>query len=98
DEESKRTRRGIQGERDAAFYIDSYFKDSVNNAVIHDLRIEVEDEVAQIDHLFFNRLMNFVLIETKCFNGNLVINEHGEFSVSYANGKAFGIPSPIQQS
>lgn len=98
DDEIKRVRRGIEGERDAAFYIDSYLKDSRNHAVIHDLRLEVDDEVAQIDHLFFNRMLHFFLVETKCFNGNLVINEHGEFTISYPNGKAFGIPSPIQQS
>lgn len=98
DDELNRVRRGIEGERDAAFYIDSYLKGSQNNAVIHDLRLEVEGEVAQIDHLFFNRLLHFVLIETKCFNGDLRINEYGEFSVAYANGRVYGIPSPIEQS
>ena len=98
DEELSRVRRGIEGERDAAFYIDSYLKDSKNNAVIHDLRLEVDGEVAQIDHLIVNRLMHFVLIETKCFNGNVSINEFGEFSVTYANGRTYGIPSPIEQS
>lgn len=98
DEELTRVRRGIEGERDAAFYIDSYLKDSKNNAVIHDLRLEIDGEVAQIDHLIVNRLMYFVLIETKCFNGNVTINEFGEFSVTYANGRMFGIPSPVEQS
>lgn len=98
DEELTRVRRGIEGERDAAFYIDSYLKNSQNNAVIHDLRLEVDGDVAQIDHLFFNRLLHFVLIETKCFGGNLAINDHGEFSVTYANGRTYGIPSPIEQS
>ncbi len=87
DEELVRVRRGIEGERDAAFYIDSYLKASKNNAVIHDLRLEFEGEVAQIDHLFFNRRLDFFLVETKCFNGNLAINEHGEFSVTYTNGR-----------
>ncbi len=98
DDELNRVRRGIEGERDAAYHIDGYLKDSPNNAVIHDLRLEVAGEVAQIDHLFFNRLLHFVLIETKCFNGNLAINEYGEFSVTYANGRVYGIPSPIEQS
>jgi hypothetical protein len=97
-DELMRLQRGIQGERDAAFYIDSYFKDSNNRAVLHDLRIEVDGDVAQIDHLVINR-MNFVfLFETKCFNGNLSINEHGEFTMNYAGGKQFGIPSPLEQS
>lgn len=98
DEELVRVRRGIEGERDAAFYIDSYLKGSKNNAVIHDLRLEFEGEVAQIDHLFFNRRLDFFLVETKCFNGNLAINEHGEFSVTYTNGRTYGIASPVEQS
>lgn len=98
DEELVRVRRGIEGERDAAFYIDSYLKASKNNAVIHDLRLEFEGEVAQIDHLFFNRRLDFFLVETKCFNGNLAINEHGEFSVTYTNGRTYGIASPVEQS
>lgn len=98
DEELNRTRRGIEGEREAAFYIDSFLKDNENKAVIHDLRLEVDGEVAQIDHLFFSRLLHFVLIETKCFNGNVAINDHGEFSVTYGNGRTYGIPSPVEQS
>lgn len=98
ENELMRVRRGMEGERDAAFYIDSHLKDSTSNAIIHDLRLEMDGDIAQIDHLFFNRLLHFVLIETKCFNGNLNINDHGEFTVNYANGKSFGIPSPLEQS
>ena len=46
-----RLRMGIQGERDAAFYLNSHFKDSDNHVVIHDLRVEVGGDVAQIDRL-----------------------------------------------
>jgi hypothetical protein len=98
DDELMRMRRGIEGEREAAFYIDSYLKDNTNRAVIHDLRLEVDGDVAQIDHLVFNRLLNFKLIETKCFGGDVNINEHGEFAVRYGNGKVYGIPSPLEQS
>jgi hypothetical protein len=98
DDELIRVRRGIEGEREAAFYIDSYVKDAKNSVALHDLRFEIDGEVAQIDHLLFNRLTQFILIETKCFNGNLSINDHGEFSVTYAHGKSYGIPSPLEQS
>lgn len=98
EDELVRMKRGIEGERDAAFYIDSYLKDSKNHAVLHDLRIELEGDVAQIDHLAINRMNHVYLFETKCFNGNLQINGHGEFSMSYSGGRVFGIPSPIEQS
>ena len=90
-------RKGRSGERNAAYYIDSALKDNPNLAVIHDLRLEWEDESAQIDHLIISRGLIFYLLETKNFSGNLSINEHGEFTVFYGNTRQ-GIPSPIQQS
>lgn len=91
-------KQGIAGERDAAHYLDSYLRDSATHAVIHDLRLEVDGQVAQIDHLVIARGFIFYLLETKNFGGNLTVNERGEFSVQYAGGKAFGIPSPVEQS
>lgn len=90
-------RTGIQGEKDAAYYINAEYKDSDHYAILHDLRIEVEGETAQIDHLLIGHYFAF-LFETKNFNGNIDINERGEFTVKYANGKKVGIPSPIEQS
>lgn len=93
-----RVKRGIEGEADAAFHIDSLLRDGRNNAVLHDLRLVVDGDVAQIDHLVFNRMLEFFLVETKCYSGHLQINEAGEFSVRYDSGKRFGVPSPIAQS
>ena len=53
--------------------------------------------MAQIDHLLINRAFGIYLLETKNYAGNLVINDHGEFTVEYDSGR-FGIPSPIEQS
>ena len=97
-DEWQRTQRGQQGERDAAHYIDSNYKDSESFAVLHDLRLVVDGEVAQIDHLLINRMLHFFLFETKCFNGKVQINEHGEFTVTYPGERQIGIPSPIEQS
>lgn len=97
-EEHWRVKQGIDGERDAAFHIDSVMRDGANTAVLHDLRFVVDGEVAQIDHLVFNRLMDFILVETKCYAGHVEINEAGEFAVRYGSGKQFGIPSPLAQS
>lgn len=91
-------RTGIAGERDAAHYIDNHYRDRDTHAVIHDLRIKVGDEVAQIDHLVISRGMHFYLLETKAFNGSLFINDHGEFSVKYGSAPLVGIPSPLEQS
>jgi len=96
-EELMRVKKGIQGERDSAHYLDSYFKGSENHAVLHDLRFIVEGDVAQIDHLVISRGGGIYLIETKNYAGNLVINDHGEFTVEYDDIR-FGIASPIEQS
>ncbi|WP_374434541.1 nuclease-related domain-containing protein [Inhella sp.] len=93
-----RVKKGIDGEREAAFHIDSLLRDGENHAVLHDLRIKAGEDEAQIDHLVINRAGHFLLIETKCYGGHLQINEEGEFTVSYDGGKRFGVPSPLSQS
>jgi hypothetical protein len=97
-QELDRQRKGIQGEKSAAHYLDNYLRDSKNLVLIHDLRIVVDGETAQIDHLLMSRGGNIFLFETKNFNGNVTINEQGEFTVSYGAGQRYGIPSPIEQS
>lgn len=97
-DELHRTRRGIAGERDAAHYLDNYLKDDPDRALLHDLRFKIDGDVVQIDHLVITRSLFVYLLETKNFNGNLRINEHGEFSVAYAGEREFGIPSPVEQS
>lgn len=91
-------RLGLQGERDAAHYLERAFGSSANVAVLHDLRLEADGAVAQIDHLLFDRLLTFYLLETKTFGGDLHINAHGEFHVEYRGRRRYGIPSPLEQS
>lgn len=91
------TKRGIQGEKSAAHYLDNYLAGSKNFMLIHDLRVQVDGEVAQIDHLLVGRAF-FILVETKTFGGDIVVNERGEFSVEYPGERRFDIPSPLAQS
>lgn len=96
-DELDRLRKGIQGERDAAHYLDNYLADGKNNALLHDLRFHVDGETAQIDHLLLSRVGSIFLFETKNFSGDLRITEYGEFSVRYGS-REYGIPSPLEQS
>jgi Nuclease-related domain len=96
-DELRNLNAGIKGERAAAFYLDGHYKDAQNNVVLHDLRLVVDDEVAQIDHLVINRTGYIVLIETKNYSGDLEVNAHGEFTVRYGQDR-YGIPSPFEQS
>ncbi len=95
--EVRRIRTGAKGEAQSAYEIDFYLKDSKNWAVIHDLRLECNGRVAQIDHLLINRFLCFYVLETKHFNADLQINEQGEFTAWYAK-KPYGIPSPLEQN
>ena len=70
-----RLKRGIQGERESAHYLDHYFKDGENHVVLHDLRFVVDGDVTQIDHLIINRAGGMYLLETKNYACNLVNNE-----------------------
>ncbi len=88
----------LAGERDAAYYLDRLFAKSKNHAVLHDLRLEAEGQIAQIDHLVLDPFLTFFLIETKTYKGSLHINAHGEFSVEYPGDRICEIESPLEQS
>lgn len=87
---------GVDGEKEAAYHIDFYLKNSKNWIVLHDLRLECEGRVAQIDHLLINRLLETYVVESK----NL------KTKVRYQNGgwerlkgnEWEGFPCPIEQN
>lgn len=97
DREIRNIRSGIAGEKEAAYNINFHYENSKNWMVIHDLRLQHQGQSAQIDHLLINRFMEVYVCESKRFGEGITINEHGEFS-AYYQGKAYGIPSPIEQN
>ena len=56
DRELKKLVSGIRGEQDAARIMNRIFGDSDLTGLIHDLRIGVGGEFAQIDHLIIHRV------------------------------------------
>ena len=97
ERELKTMKSGIQGEKDSAYYIDFYFGDSKNWAVIHDLRLEHKGQAAQIDHLLMNRFFDIYVLESKNYSYKLKINPDGEFEAYYEK-RYTGISSPIEQN
>ena len=97
EKEIKSIEKGDSGEKDAAYFIDFYYKDSKNWIVIHDLRIEHNGLVAQIDHLLINRVLGFFILESKSYSNGVQINDSGEFE-AIGNYKNYGIESPIEQN
>jgi hypothetical protein len=95
--ELKIVRSGLKGEKTSAYFIDFNFGDSKNWAVLHDLRIEHDGKVAQVDHLLINRLMEVYVLESKNYANGIKITEDGEFLVLF-HGKTKAIESPIEQN
>jgi len=84
-------------EETSTYYLNFEFKQSKNWLLIHDLRLEYDGEVAQIDHLLVGRMMDIYLIDAKNFTYDVSISEEGDFSYFYKN-KPYSIPSPIVQN
>lgn len=97
ENEIRNIQSGVKGEAEAAYEIDFHFGPSKNWAVIHDLRLECDGRVAQIDHVLINRFLDVYVCESKRFGEGVSVNEHGEFAAFYA-GKPYGVPSPIEQN
>ncbi len=97
DEEIWAIRSGTKTESDAAYEIEFQFGKSKTSMTIHDLRLEVDGRVAQIDHLIVTRILDVWVCESKSFTGGVAVNEHGEWS-SYSGRRPHGIASPIEQN
>ena len=90
-------RLGMKAEADAAYQLDFDLRDSKHWAVIHDLRIDLDGRVAQMDHLVISRLLEVFVCESKSYTGGVKITERGEWS-TYRDRRPVGIPSPVEQN
>lgn len=97
EQEIRNIQSGAKGEADAAYEMDFHYGSSKNWAVIHDLRIDHQGRVAQIDHLLINRFLDIWVCESKRFAEGITINEQGE-CVMFRNGRPQGIGSPHEQN
>lgn len=97
EREIKNLYSGKKGEETSAYYLDFDLGKSKNWMAIHDLRLEHEGNVAQIDHLLIGRMMDIYVIESKNFTSGVSISDEGDFSYFYKN-RPYGIPSPIAQN
>lgn len=99
EQELRIVRAGIKGEQEAAYQIDFYRKGSENCVVIHDLRLEIDGQVAQIDHIMINRMLYCYVFETKHFSSGFKVTEEGEFLRWNNYRKCYeGMPSPLAQN
>lgn len=86
-------KQGLEGERRVAYELENSF---IPMLVLHDLRIEVDGHIAQIDFLLITDYFICVL-ENKLLNGDISINNLGEFTRK-TKYKTEGVYSPIVQN
>ncbi len=87
---------GLATEQTMAFYLRRAFKDDPDVFVFNDLRLEHEREVVQIDHLVLHH-GGMVIVESKSVSGEVVVNEHGEWTRK-TGSRHEGMPSPVLQA
>jgi ssDNA-binding Zn-finger/Zn-ribbon topoisomerase 1 len=97
ERELKNLYSGKKGEESSAYYLDFEFRSSKNWMLIHDLRLEHNGDVAQIDHLLIGRMLDIYVVESKNFSQGVVISEEGDFCYFYHN-KPIPIQSPLAQN
>ncbi len=87
---------GYNAEKQMAFYLKRVFQDKEDVFIINDLRLEMNDDVAQIDHLIVHRF-GFTIVESKSVTSKISINEFGEWARHYPRYTR-GMPSPVNQA
>ena len=97
EQEIKNIQSGMRAESEAAYDMKVHLGPSANWMIMHDLRLEFDGVVAQIDHLLANRFMEFYVCESKNFCEGVAVNEQGEFT-SFFGGKPRGVASPLEQN
>lgn len=95
--EIRKVRAGAAGERDAAYEIEFHFGAESSRVTIHDLRLEVDGRVAQIDHLIIDRVLTIWVCESKHFSEGVAVDDFGEWTGFYQR-RAYGTGSPIEQN
>ena len=90
---------GIQGERNVYFEIKNSF---IPMICLHDIRIQDGDYVAQLDFILITAQF-IMILETKKLNGDIYLNQSGDFIryIKNRNGEVIkkeGIYSPIAQN
>ncbi len=80
----------------ACSQIDSYFADSKDWLVIHDLRIQHAHQIIQINHLLISSALDFYIVDSRYLKSGLTLNENGQCWVQN-NNRNVPIASPLNK-
>lgn len=87
---------GDAAERELAFYLKRYFADDPEVFVLNDVRIEFNDDVAQMDHLIIHSA-GMTIVETKSVAGKVQMKPDGQW-LRWYNDRSSGMASPLIQA
>lgn len=89
--------KGDMSENKAAIELETHWGHSANYIIIHDLRIELDGLVAQIDHLLINRVLDVWVLESKRLANGIKVQDNGE-CLTFNGRYPVAIDSPIEQN
>lgn len=90
------SKAGDAAERQMAHYLRRAFGDDPHTWVYNDLRLPLDDDAVQIDHLVIHR-WGMVIVESKSVSGRVAVNARGEWIRIFGRDRT-GMPSPIEQA
>ncbi len=87
---------GRKAEEQMAFYLRRFFSSSADVDVLNYLRIDLNGEVAQMDHLVLHPF-GLLIVESKSVSDGVQITDDGQW-MRWFNRKPSGMASPITQA
>ena len=93
---NRRRQAGHDAEVQLAFYLKRAFEHDQAIRVLNGIRLEAQDDAAQLDHLVVHP-NGMIVVESKSVYGEVKINDQGEWSRTY-RGRYQGMPSAKLQA
>lgn len=94
--DDKFAKSGRAAEENMAFYLRRFYQDDPNIHVLNGIRLEEDNDAAQIDHLIIHP-NGMIVVECKSVRGKLQLKEDGQWVRWYGN-QSKGMGSPIKQA
>jgi len=95
--EDKFARAGRAAEEKMAFYLKRYFDDVQEILVLNGIRLQTDDDAAQVDHLIIHP-HGLTIVESKSVHGKVQIKDDGQWIRWFNGNQSKGIASPITQA
>jgi len=95
--EIRNRKAGHAAETHAAFMLGKEYRDHPYSVLVNDLRLDMDGDLAQIDHVAVSAFGIVNLFETKSFSTGLKVDQDGT-CWTWKGRQSLEIPSPLRQS